>query len=141
MPTATSAILFHCCLSVWTFTSVCLFESSVDHPRSKLLLGEHLFKTVFHFFCCASPAEEKNSDLLLAFQLFPIRCIQKEDVQYSRRDSRLIPGHFLLCPSSSFSSNSSFLSLGSKQALVYNCVGCGSFHIQRLGKMVSDGKK
>ncbi|XP_044309625.1 tRNA (guanine(26)-N(2))-dimethyltransferase isoform X1 [Varanus komodoensis] len=27
----------------------------------------------------------------------------------------------------------------SKQALVYNCVGCGSFHIQRLGKVVSNG--
>ncbi|XP_062979339.1 tRNA (guanine(26)-N(2))-dimethyltransferase isoform X2 [Elgaria multicarinata webbii] len=27
----------------------------------------------------------------------------------------------------------------SKQALVYNCVGCGSFHIQRLGKMANNG--
>ncbi|XP_069783513.1 tRNA (guanine(26)-N(2))-dimethyltransferase [Narcine bancroftii] len=28
----------------------------------------------------------------------------------------------------------------SKQALVYNCVGCGSFHIQRMGKMTHTGK-
>ncbi|XP_053145029.1 tRNA (guanine(26)-N(2))-dimethyltransferase isoform X2 [Hemicordylus capensis] len=28
----------------------------------------------------------------------------------------------------------------SKQAFVYNCVGCGSFHIQRLGKMANNGK-
>ncbi|XP_067829075.1 tRNA (guanine(26)-N(2))-dimethyltransferase isoform X2 [Heptranchias perlo] len=28
----------------------------------------------------------------------------------------------------------------SKQALVYNCVGCGSFHIQRMGKMIRHGK-
>ncbi|XP_062891947.1 tRNA (guanine(26)-N(2))-dimethyltransferase [Mobula hypostoma] len=28
----------------------------------------------------------------------------------------------------------------SKQALVYNCVGCGSFHIQRMGKMIQNGK-
>lgn len=28
----------------------------------------------------------------------------------------------------------------SKQALVYNCVGCGSFHIQRMGKMIHNGK-
>uniref|UniRef100_UPI00398F86EC tRNA (guanine(26)-N(2))-dimethyltransferase n=1 Tax=Pristiophorus japonicus TaxID=55135 RepID=UPI00398F86EC len=28
----------------------------------------------------------------------------------------------------------------SKQALVYNCVGCGSFHIQRMGKMIHHGK-
>ncbi|XP_061472676.1 tRNA (guanine(26)-N(2))-dimethyltransferase [Rhineura floridana] len=27
----------------------------------------------------------------------------------------------------------------SKQAFVYNCVGCGSFHIQRLGKMANNG--
>lgn len=27
----------------------------------------------------------------------------------------------------------------SKQAFVYNCVGCGSFHIQRLGKFASNG--
>lgn len=28
----------------------------------------------------------------------------------------------------------------SKQALVYNCVGCGSFHLQRMGKRMSHGK-
>ncbi|KAJ8383746.1 hypothetical protein AAFF_G00215880 [Aldrovandia affinis] len=28
----------------------------------------------------------------------------------------------------------------SKQALVYNCVGCGSFHLQRMGKRISQGK-
>ncbi|KAI7795000.1 putative tRNA guanine26-N2-dimethyltransferase [Triplophysa rosa] len=28
----------------------------------------------------------------------------------------------------------------SKQALVYNCVGCGSFHLQRMGKRMSQGK-
>lgn len=28
----------------------------------------------------------------------------------------------------------------SKQALLYNCVGCGSFHLQRMGKRVSQGK-
>uniref|UniRef100_A0A3B3UNK2 tRNA (guanine(26)-N(2))-dimethyltransferase n=1 Tax=Poecilia latipinna TaxID=48699 RepID=A0A3B3UNK2_9TELE len=28
----------------------------------------------------------------------------------------------------------------SKQALVYNCVGCGSFHMQRLGRRISSGK-
>ncbi|XP_067877359.1 tRNA (guanine(26)-N(2))-dimethyltransferase [Heterodontus francisci] len=27
----------------------------------------------------------------------------------------------------------------SKQALVYNCVGCGTFHIQRMGKMIRHG--
>ncbi|KAM4750422.1 tRNA (guanine(26)-N(2))-dimethyltransferase [Anableps anableps] len=28
----------------------------------------------------------------------------------------------------------------SKQALVYNCVGCGSFHMQRMGRRISSGK-
>uniref|UniRef100_A0A3Q1H5U9 tRNA (guanine(26)-N(2))-dimethyltransferase n=1 Tax=Anabas testudineus TaxID=64144 RepID=A0A3Q1H5U9_ANATE len=28
----------------------------------------------------------------------------------------------------------------SKQALIYNCVGCGSFHLQRMGKRRSNGK-
>lgn len=28
----------------------------------------------------------------------------------------------------------------SKQALVYNCVGCGSFHLQRMGRRQSTGK-
>ncbi|KAG7460423.1 tRNA (guanine(26)-N(2))-dimethyltransferase [Solea senegalensis] len=28
----------------------------------------------------------------------------------------------------------------SKQALVYNCVGCGSFHLQRMGKRTVNGK-
>ncbi|KAM4611712.1 tRNA (guanine(26)-N(2))-dimethyltransferase [Polymixia lowei] len=28
----------------------------------------------------------------------------------------------------------------SKQALIYNCVGCGSFHLQRMGKRTSQGK-
>ncbi|KAF4094423.1 hypothetical protein AMELA_G00015190 [Ameiurus melas] len=28
----------------------------------------------------------------------------------------------------------------SKQALVYNCVGCGAFHLQRMGKKTSQGK-
>uniref|UniRef100_H3B3T1 tRNA (guanine(26)-N(2))-dimethyltransferase n=1 Tax=Latimeria chalumnae TaxID=7897 RepID=H3B3T1_LATCH len=27
----------------------------------------------------------------------------------------------------------------SKQAMVYNCVGCGAYHLQRLGKMTSHG--
>ncbi|MBN3301995.1 TRM1 dimethyltransferase, partial [Amia calva] len=30
-------------------------------------------------------------------------------------------------------------SSASKQALVYNCVGCGSFHLQRMGKKTSQG--
>ncbi|XP_061770666.1 tRNA (guanine(26)-N(2))-dimethyltransferase [Nerophis ophidion] len=29
----------------------------------------------------------------------------------------------------------------SKQALVYNCVGCGSFHLQRMGRRTSQGKQ
>src|SRR4029434_3272816 len=29
----------------------------------------------------------------------------------------------------------------SKQALVYNCVGCGAFHLQRVRKGMSQGKK
>ncbi|XP_054460350.1 tRNA (guanine(26)-N(2))-dimethyltransferase [Anoplopoma fimbria] len=28
----------------------------------------------------------------------------------------------------------------SKQALVYNCIGCGSFHLQRMGRRTSNGK-
>uniref|UniRef100_A0A8C6UIM3 tRNA (guanine(26)-N(2))-dimethyltransferase n=1 Tax=Neogobius melanostomus TaxID=47308 RepID=A0A8C6UIM3_9GOBI len=28
----------------------------------------------------------------------------------------------------------------SKQALIYNCVGCGSFHLQRMGRRTSNGK-
>ncbi|KAL7834152.1 hypothetical protein AOLI_G00291120 [Acnodon oligacanthus] len=28
----------------------------------------------------------------------------------------------------------------SKQAVVYNCVGCGAFHLQRMGKRTSQGK-
>ncbi|XP_047434611.1 tRNA (guanine(26)-N(2))-dimethyltransferase isoform X2 [Mugil cephalus] len=28
----------------------------------------------------------------------------------------------------------------SKQALVYNCVGCGSFHLQRMGRRTANGK-
>lgn len=28
----------------------------------------------------------------------------------------------------------------SKQALVYNCVGCGAFHLQRMGKRINQGK-
>ncbi|XP_052425923.1 tRNA (guanine(26)-N(2))-dimethyltransferase [Carassius gibelio] len=28
----------------------------------------------------------------------------------------------------------------SKQALLYNCVGCGAFHLQRMGKKMSKGK-
>ncbi|CAN9510729.1 unnamed protein product [Ophioblennius macclurei] len=28
----------------------------------------------------------------------------------------------------------------SKQALIYNCVGCGSFHMQRMGRRTSNGK-
>uniref|UniRef100_A0A1A8J7G6 tRNA (guanine(26)-N(2))-dimethyltransferase n=1 Tax=Nothobranchius kuhntae TaxID=321403 RepID=A0A1A8J7G6_NOTKU len=28
----------------------------------------------------------------------------------------------------------------SKQALVYNCVGCGSFHLQRMGRRIDNGK-
>lgn len=29
----------------------------------------------------------------------------------------------------------------SKQALIYNCVGCGSFHFQRMGRRTSNGKQ
>nr|XP_024658458.1 tRNA (guanine(26)-N(2))-dimethyltransferase-like [Maylandia zebra] len=29
----------------------------------------------------------------------------------------------------------------SKQALVYNCVGCGAFHLQRMGRRTSNGKQ
>ncbi len=29
----------------------------------------------------------------------------------------------------------------SKQALLYNCVGCGAFHLQRMGKKMSKGKQ
>lgn len=29
----------------------------------------------------------------------------------------------------------------SKQALIYNCVGCGSFHLQRMGRRTSNGKQ
>ncbi|TRY87437.1 hypothetical protein DNTS_017195 [Danionella cerebrum] len=29
----------------------------------------------------------------------------------------------------------------SKQALLYNCVGCGAFHLQRMGKKTSQGKQ
>ncbi|XP_017261410.1 tRNA (guanine(26)-N(2))-dimethyltransferase [Kryptolebias marmoratus] len=29
----------------------------------------------------------------------------------------------------------------SKQALVYNCVGCGSFHLQRMGRRIINGKQ
>ncbi|XP_069051762.1 tRNA (guanine(26)-N(2))-dimethyltransferase isoform X1 [Lepisosteus oculatus] len=32
-------------------------------------------------------------------------------------------------------------SSASKQALVYNCTGCGSFHLQRLGKRTSQGNQ
>ncbi|KAM9315116.1 tRNA (guanine(26)-N(2))-dimethyltransferase isoform 1-T2 [Pholidichthys leucotaenia] len=28
----------------------------------------------------------------------------------------------------------------SKQALIYNCVGCGSFHLQRMGRRISNGQ-
>lgn len=28
----------------------------------------------------------------------------------------------------------------SKQALIYNCVGCGAFHLQRMGKKICQGK-
>ncbi|XP_055040054.2 tRNA (guanine(26)-N(2))-dimethyltransferase [Misgurnus anguillicaudatus] len=28
----------------------------------------------------------------------------------------------------------------SKQALIYNCVGCGAFHLQRMGKRICQGK-
>ncbi|XP_061685266.1 tRNA (guanine(26)-N(2))-dimethyltransferase [Syngnathoides biaculeatus] len=28
----------------------------------------------------------------------------------------------------------------SKQALVYNCIGCGSFHLQRMGRRTNNGK-
>uniref|UniRef100_A0AAY4EZY0 tRNA (guanine(26)-N(2))-dimethyltransferase n=1 Tax=Denticeps clupeoides TaxID=299321 RepID=A0AAY4EZY0_9TELE len=29
----------------------------------------------------------------------------------------------------------------SKQALVYNCIGCGTFHLQRMGKRTNQGKR
>ncbi|XP_042304454.1 tRNA (guanine(26)-N(2))-dimethyltransferase isoform X2 [Sceloporus undulatus] len=38
-----------------------------------------------------------------------------------------------------FTGQSKVKASASKQALVYNCVGCGSFHIQRLGKMANNG--
>ncbi|XP_008115675.1 tRNA (guanine(26)-N(2))-dimethyltransferase isoform X2 [Anolis carolinensis] len=38
-----------------------------------------------------------------------------------------------------FTAQSKVKASASKQALVYNCVGCGSFHIQRLGKMAHNG--
>ncbi|KAJ7316215.1 hypothetical protein JRQ81_002377 [Phrynocephalus forsythii] len=40
-----------------------------------------------------------------------------------------------------FTGQSKVKASASKQALVYNCVGCGSFHLQRLGKMVDSGNK
>uniref|UniRef100_A0A6J0UA17 tRNA (guanine(26)-N(2))-dimethyltransferase n=2 Tax=Pogona vitticeps TaxID=103695 RepID=A0A6J0UA17_9SAUR len=40
-----------------------------------------------------------------------------------------------------FTGQSKVKSSASKQALVYNCVGCGSFHLQRLGKVVDNGNK
>ncbi|GCB79978.1 hypothetical protein scyTo_0019640 [Scyliorhinus torazame] len=38
-----------------------------------------------------------------------------------------------------FSGQARVKASASKQALIYNCVGCGTFHIQRMGKMVSYG--
>ncbi|XP_038640983.1 tRNA (guanine(26)-N(2))-dimethyltransferase isoform X1 [Scyliorhinus canicula] len=38
-----------------------------------------------------------------------------------------------------FSGQAKVKASASKQALIYNCVGCGTFHIQRMGKMVSHG--
>ncbi|KAL8211723.1 UNVERIFIED_CONTAM: tRNA methyltransferase 1 [Gekko kuhli] len=38
-----------------------------------------------------------------------------------------------------FSGQAKVKASASKQAFVYNCVGCGSFHFQRLGKLVNNG--
>ncbi|XP_048346927.1 tRNA (guanine(26)-N(2))-dimethyltransferase isoform X1 [Sphaerodactylus townsendi] len=38
-----------------------------------------------------------------------------------------------------FSGQAKVKASASKQALVYNCVGCGSFHVQRLGKVAHNG--
>ncbi|XP_030052796.1 tRNA (guanine(26)-N(2))-dimethyltransferase isoform X2 [Microcaecilia unicolor] len=38
-----------------------------------------------------------------------------------------------------FSGQAKVKACASKQAFVYNCTGCGTYHLQRLGKMVSHG--
>ncbi|XP_069460404.1 tRNA (guanine(26)-N(2))-dimethyltransferase [Ambystoma mexicanum] len=38
-----------------------------------------------------------------------------------------------------FTGQAKVKSSASKQALVYNCTGCGTFHLQRMGKMTSHG--
>ncbi|XP_077183391.1 tRNA (guanine(26)-N(2))-dimethyltransferase isoform X2 [Paroedura picta] len=38
-----------------------------------------------------------------------------------------------------FSGQAKVKASASKQAFVYNCVGCGSFHVQRLGKVANSG--
>lgn len=38
-----------------------------------------------------------------------------------------------------FTGQAKVKSSASKQALVYNCAGCGTFHLQRMGKMTSHG--
>ncbi|XP_060096657.1 tRNA (guanine(26)-N(2))-dimethyltransferase isoform X1 [Heteronotia binoei] len=38
-----------------------------------------------------------------------------------------------------FSGQAKVKASASKQAFVYNCVGCGSFHVQRLGKVANNG--
>ncbi|MBN3285185.1 TRM1 dimethyltransferase, partial [Polyodon spathula] len=38
-----------------------------------------------------------------------------------------------------FTSQAQVKNCASKQALVYNCVGCGTFHLQRMGKRINQG--
>ncbi|XP_058863967.1 tRNA (guanine(26)-N(2))-dimethyltransferase [Acipenser ruthenus] len=38
-----------------------------------------------------------------------------------------------------FTSQAQVKNSASKQALVYNCVGCGTFHLQRMGKRITQG--
>lgn len=40
-----------------------------------------------------------------------------------------------------FTGQSKVKNSASKQGLVYNCVGCGSFHLQRMGRRTSNGKQ
>ncbi|MGH0175223.1 UNVERIFIED_CONTAM: hypothetical protein FKN15_069799 [Acipenser sinensis] len=40
-----------------------------------------------------------------------------------------------------FTSQAQVKNSASKQALVYNCVGCGTFHLQRMGKRITQGNQ
>lgn len=44
-------------------------------------------------------------------------------------------------PSGTIQITETLLVFCSKQALVYNCVGCGSFYLQRMGRRTSNGKQ